>query len=89
MTALGKGKLGQPYFWMLKLHLMKCWHDGLRYKIRESLGLPDRLVRVLSSFLTDRTLQVVEQGLFSTSFQLTIYPQATKEKQANFNLQMI
>ena len=43
----------------------KCWHDGLRYKLKETLGLPDRLVRVLSSFLTDRTLQVVENGLTS------------------------
>ena len=43
----------------------KCWHDGIRYKLKNSLGLPDRIVRVLSSFLTDRTLQVFETGLFS------------------------
>merc|ERR1712002_997682 len=48
----------------------KCWHDGIRYKIREDLGLPDRLVRVLSSFLTDRTLQVTEMGLFSRVINL-------------------
>ena len=48
----------------------KCWHDGVRYKIRENLGLPDRLVRLLSSFLTDRTLQVAEQGLFSRIINL-------------------
>ena len=34
------------------------------------LGLPDRLVRVLSSFLTDRTLQVVENGLSSRVINL-------------------
>ena len=43
----------------------KCWHDGVRYKLKNTLGLPDRIVRVLSSFLTDRTLQVTEMGLFS------------------------
>ena len=43
----------------------KCWHDGVRYKLKNNLGLPDKLVRVLSSFLTDRTLQVVEMGLSS------------------------
>ena len=48
----------------------KCWHDGIRYKIREDLGLPDRLVRLLSSFLTDRTLQIVEGGLFSRVINL-------------------
>ena len=34
------------------------------------LGFPDRLVRVLSSFLTDRTLQVVENGLSSRVINL-------------------
>ena len=48
----------------------KCWHDGLRYKLKETLGLPDRLVRVISSFLTDRTLQVVENGLMSRVVKL-------------------
>ena len=48
----------------------QCWYDGIRYKIRNNLGLPDRLVRVLSSFLTDRTLQVTEMGLFSTIINL-------------------
>ena len=43
----------------------KCWHDGVKYKLKNNLGLPDRLVRVLSSFLTDRSLQVVEMGLSS------------------------
>ena len=48
----------------------KCWHDGIRYKLREGCGLPDRLVRLLSSFLTDRTLQIVEGGLFSRIINL-------------------
>ena len=33
------------------------WHNGLRYKLHE-LGLPTKLVRLLSSFLTDRTIKV-------------------------------
>ncbi len=48
----------------------KCWHDGIKYKLKKSLGLPDRLVRVLSSFLTDRTLQIVENGLTSRIVRL-------------------
>ena len=43
---------------------------GIRYKLKKMLGLPDRLVRVLSSFLTDRTLQVVENGLSSRVINL-------------------
>ena len=48
----------------------KCWHDGLKYKLKSILGLPERLVRVLSSFLTDRTLQIVERGLTSRVVRL-------------------
>jgi len=33
------------------------WHDGLRYKLH-GLGLPARVLRLLSSFLTDRQVQV-------------------------------
>jgi len=33
------------------------WHDGLRQKL-SSIGLPCRLIRLLSSFLTDRSIRV-------------------------------
>ena len=33
------------------------WHDGLRYKLT-GIGLPVKLVRLLSSFLSDRTISV-------------------------------
>jgi len=33
------------------------WHDGIRYKL-SSLDLPVKLVRLLSSFLTDRSIRV-------------------------------
>jgi exonuclease III len=33
------------------------WHDGIRYKL-SALHLPVKLVRMLSSFLTDRTIRV-------------------------------
>ena len=39
----------------------KCWHDGVRYKLKELLHLPNRTIRILSSFLSDRTLQVFEK----------------------------
>ena len=65
-----EGKVRAALFLDAEAAFDTCWHDGLRYKLREGLGLPDRLVRVLSSFLTDRTLQVVEQGLFSRVINL-------------------
>ena len=61
------GKVSAALFLDAEAAFDKCWHDGLRYKLREN---PYRQVSVLSSFLTDRTLQVVEQGLFSRVINL-------------------
>ena len=48
----------------------KCWHDGVRYKLREYFNIPERTIRILSSFLSDRTLQVFEMGLSSRVINL-------------------
>ena len=40
------------------------WHDGLRYKLSQ-IGLPVKLVRLLSSFLSDRTISVRVAGELS------------------------
>ena len=44
----------------------KCWQNGIRYKLKKSLDLPDRYVRILSSFLTNRTLKVYHNGFWSS-----------------------
>ena len=36
----------------------QAWQDGIRYKLHNQLKLPQRLVRLLSSFLTNRSLTV-------------------------------
>ena len=43
----------------------RCWHNGIRYKLKKNLNLPNRIIRLLSSFLTGRSLQVVYEGCFS------------------------
>ena len=43
----------------------RCWHNGIKYKMKKNLNLPDRIVRLLSSFLTDRTLTVMYEGCYS------------------------
>lgn len=60
-----QGKVTAALFLDAEAAFDKCWHDGVRYKFREYLGLPERTVRILSSFLQDRTLQVTESGLSS------------------------
>ena len=34
------------------------WHDGLRYKLMNGLSLPRKMARLISSFLSDRTIKV-------------------------------
>ena len=34
------------------------WHDGLRYKLMNGLSLPRKMVRLISYFLSDRTIKV-------------------------------
>ena len=43
----------------------KCWHNGIRYKLKKNLQLPHRFIRVISSFLTDRVLSVFFRGCWS------------------------
>jgi hypothetical protein len=45
------------------------WHDGLRYKLSK-LDLPVKLVRLVSSFLTDRTIKVRVDHALSHSVSL-------------------
>ena len=45
------------------------WHDGLRYKL-SMLDLPVKLVRLVSSFLTDRTIRVRVDHALSHSVSL-------------------
>ena len=48
----------------------KCWHSGIMYKLKMNLGLPNRLIRILSSFLTDRSLTIFYEGHWSEKVTL-------------------
>ena len=48
----------------------KCWHKGILYKLKANLDLPNRTIRLLTSFLSDRTLQVIHNGCYSHSVPL-------------------
>src|SRR5580698_2974818 len=45
------------------------WHDGIRFKLN-AMKLPVKLVRLLSSFLTDRTIKVRISHRYSKSVSL-------------------
>lgn len=43
----------------------RCWHNGIRYKLKKNFNLPHRTTRLLSLFLTNRTLTVNYEGCSS------------------------
>ena len=43
----------------------RCWHSGIKYKLKRNLNLPSRTIRLISSFLTERNLIVSYEGCVS------------------------
>ena len=56
-NATKQKKISAALFLDAEAAFDKAWHDGIRYKLCH-LGLPQRLVRLISSFLTKRSLNV-------------------------------
>ena len=48
----------------------RCWHNGIKYKLKKNLNLPSRLIRLISSFLSDRSLIVLYEGCYSQRINL-------------------
>ena len=48
----------------------KCWQNGIRYKFKKNLNLPNRYIRILSSFLTNRSLKVFQDGCWSSAVDI-------------------
>ena len=69
-TAFKKKQTSASIFLDAEMAFDKCWHNGIRYKLKNSLNLPDRYVRLLSSFLTDRSLKVFHNGCWSSLVSL-------------------
>ena len=48
----------------------RCWHNGIKFKLKKNLNLPSRIIRLLSSFLSDRSLTVLYEGCYSQRVNL-------------------
>ena len=48
----------------------KVWHDGLRYKLLQT-DLPDRLIRLISDYLTDGTANIRIDDYIGSTFALS------------------
>ena len=64
-TAFKKQQTVASIFLDAEMAFDKCWQNGIRYKLKKSLDLPDRYIRILSSFLTNRSLKVYHNGFWS------------------------
>ena len=48
----------------------KCWHSGIKFKLKNDIQLPNRLCRLFSSFLSNRALKVFYNGCWSQQVKL-------------------
>ena len=69
-TAFKKQQTTAALFLDAEAAFDRCWHSGIKFKLKKNLNLPDRIIRLLSSFLTDRTLRVLYNGCFSHTVSL-------------------
>ena len=69
-SAFKKGEMVASIYLDAEMAFDKCWQNGIRYKLKHILNLPDRYVRILSSFLTNRSLRVFHEGCWSSSINL-------------------
>ena len=56
-TSIKKKGITAALFLDAEAAFDQAWHDAIRYKL-DKIGLPKRFVRLISSFLSDRSLQV-------------------------------
>ena len=69
-AAFGKQQVVAALFLDAEAAFDRCWHQGIKYKLKQNLNLPDRFIRLISSFLTDRSLTVVYEGCHSQQVHL-------------------
>ena len=48
----------------------KCWHSGIKFKLKNNIHLPNRICRLFSSFLSNRSLKVYYNGCWSHQVNL-------------------
>ena len=57
LTGLHGNRLGVAVFIDVEKAFDSVWHNGLRYKLMNS-ELPNKIIRLMSSFISDRTITV-------------------------------
>ena len=70
-TALKKYKKAVGVFLDVEKAFDAVWLEGLKYKLgRQEIGIPTKMIRLLSSFLTNRHLRVHQNSAISNKIEL-------------------
>ena len=69
LTALQANRLGVAVFIDVEKASDSVWHNGLRYKLMNS-ELPNQIIRLMSSFISDRTITVKINDAMSDKVKL-------------------
>ena len=70
-TALKKHKKAVGVFLDVEKAFDAVWLEGLKYKLgRPEIGIPTKMIRLLSSFLTNRHLRVHQNSAISNKIEL-------------------
>ena len=70
-TALKKHKKAVGVFLDVEKSFDAVWLEGLKYKLgRPEIGIPTKMIRLLSSFLTNRHLRVHQNSAISNKIEL-------------------
>ena len=58
ITALARGQVGAAVFIDVKKAFNSVWHSGLKHKLNDIKILPPKIIRLMSSFITERTISI-------------------------------
>ena len=57
ITALARGRVGAAVFIDVEKTFDSVWHNGLRHKLNDIKLLPPKIIRLMSSFITEGQFQ--------------------------------
>ena len=58
ITALARGRVGAAVFIVVERAFDSDWHNGLRHKLNDIKLLSPKIIILMSSFITERTISI-------------------------------
>ena len=58
ITALARGQVGAAVLIDVEKAFDSVWHNGLRHKLKDIKLLPPKIITLMSSFITEKTISI-------------------------------